>query len=108
MSLDESNQGPFTEGAIDDDGDPALARDRENALLDLAVENVVADLHEVERLRAQELLDLGVTPSLRCRDADISDLSRRFHREEHREVVLPVDEIVHLHQVEAGYAPFAT
>jgi hypothetical protein len=60
---DVPNQRPFAEGAIHDHGDATLAGDRKDALLDLAIEDVVRDLHEVERLRAEELLHLRVTAS---------------------------------------------
>ena len=44
-------QRALAERPVDDDGDAALARQRQDALLDLAVEQVVGDLHEVDRLR---------------------------------------------------------
>jgi hypothetical protein len=47
------------ERPVGDDGDAALARQRQQALLGLAVEQVVGELHEVERLAGHDLLELA-------------------------------------------------
>ena len=52
MPLQLADQRALPERPVDDHGDAALARQRQDALLDLAVEHVVGDLHEVDRLRA--------------------------------------------------------
>ena len=105
VPLDLPDQMPLPEGAIDDHGDAAVTRQRQDARLDLPVEHIVGHLHEVDRLRAHDLLDEIVPPTLRCGDPDVSHLSRRLHGEERPQVLLPGDEIVHLEEVEAGHAP---
>ena len=45
-----SDQLALAERPIDDDGDAALARQRQDAVFDLAIEDVVGDLDEIERL----------------------------------------------------------
>ena len=66
----------LAERAVDDDRDAALARERQDPLLDLAVERVVGDLHEVERLAAHDLLDLAMAAAFRRRDADVAQPAR--------------------------------
>ena len=51
VPLQLPQQVALAERPVGDDGDAALARQRQDALLDVAVEQVVADLHEVDRLR---------------------------------------------------------
>jgi hypothetical protein len=53
----------FAERAVGEHRDAALARQRQDALLDLAIQQVVADLDKVDRLRGQDAFDLGVAPS---------------------------------------------
>src|SRR5688572_13732198 len=79
----------LAERAVDDHGDPALLRQRQDALLDLAVEDVVRHLHEVERVRSHDLLDLAVAASFRRRDAVVADPLLGLHREQHRQLLLP-------------------
>jgi hypothetical protein len=68
---------------------PRLLRERQDALLDLAIDRVVGDLHEVDRLRAHHLFDLGVAPSFRRRDTDVAQPPGALHLEQARQMILP-------------------
>jgi hypothetical protein len=59
------------------DADAAFARKWKDAGFDLAVEEVVGDLHEVERMLAHDTLDVGVTATFRGRNTDITNLAGR-------------------------------
>ncbi len=96
---------PCAEGPVDDHGNAALRRQRQEPVLRLAVDDVVGELHEVERLAAHDLLEEIVPPAFRRGDADIADLSGRLHLEQRLEMRLPGDQIVHLHEIEAGHTP---
>ena len=102
-----AQQRAFAEGPVDDDRDAALLGQRQDALLDLAVEQVVGDLHEVDRLAAHHVLDLGVAPAFRRGDAHVAQPAGGLHLEQRRQVLLPRQQVVHLHQVEARHAPEA-
>lgn len=58
---------------VDDDGHPALGRQRQEPLLRLAVDDVIGELHEVERMRVHDLFEQVVPSSFGRRDADITD-----------------------------------
>src|SRR5262245_57433646 len=88
------DQGSLPERAVDDDPDAAIAREREDAGLDLAVEHVVGDLDEIEPLAAHDLLDLAMAATLRGRDADVAELPGRLHRGERRQVLTPSEKVV--------------
>src|SRR5215203_4399499 len=77
------------EGTIGDDADAPIARKWKDAGLDLAVENVVGDLHEVERMLAHDTLDVGVTATFRGRNTDITNLASRLLLEQGLEVGFP-------------------
>ncbi len=49
-----------------------------------------------------------MTAALRGGDPDVADLARLFHLEEHWKMLLPVDDIVNLHQVETTDVPVPT
>ena len=84
---------------------PRSLRERQQPLFGLAVERVVAELHEVEGMLAHELLELAVPPALRRRDADVAQAALAFHREQRRQVLLPCEQVMNLQQVEARNAP---
>jgi hypothetical protein len=92
-------------GPVRDHRDPAVRGERQQALLRLAVEDVVGELHEVERLGAHDPLQLPVPPAVRRGDADMAHAAGRALLLEHRQMLLPIDQIVHLHQIEAIEAP---
>ena len=102
---DLPDQRPLPERPVDDDRDAAVPRQRKNAILDLAVQHVVGDLDEVDRLARHDLLDLLVAPPLRGRDAHVAQPALRLHGEQGREMLLPRQEVVHLEQVEPPDAP---
>jgi hypothetical protein len=58
-------------------------------MLDLAVEDVVGDLHEVERMLTHDTLDVGVTATFRGRNTDITNRAGRLLIEQHLEVRFP-------------------
>src|SRR5215470_14973369 len=75
VPLDPLDQGALAERPIDDDAHTAVAREREDARLDAAVEDVVGDLDEIERPAAHDLLDLAMAAALRGRDPDVAQLA---------------------------------
>ena len=97
----------FAERPVDDHRDAAIARERQDPLLGLAIDRVVGDLHEVDRLAPHDLLDVAVATTFGRRDADVAKLSRRLHREQRRQVLLPVEQVVDLQQIEAVHLPLA-
>src|SRR5262245_38367478 len=60
MALDLSEQLAFAKWPVNDYADVAVPRDRKDTIFDLAVENVVGDLNEVERLGSHDPLDFAV------------------------------------------------
>src|SRR5215208_2637292 len=77
------------EGTIGDDADTPVARKWKDAGFDLAVEDVIGDLHEVERMLAHDPLDIGATATFRGRNTDITNLAGRLLIEQHLEVRFP-------------------
>ena len=69
---------PAAERPVDDDADAALPRQRQDALLDLAVDDVVGHLHEVDRMARHDPFELVVAAAFRGRDADIADRPSAF------------------------------
>ena len=67
----------FAERPVDDHRHAAVARQRQDAVLHLAIEHVVGDLDEVERLLAHDLLEVAVAAALGRRDPDVADLALR-------------------------------
>ena len=106
-AADPADQRAFLERPVDDDGDAALARQRQDALLDFAVDRVVGDLNEIERLAAHDLLELAVAAAFGSRDADIADLAGGFHGVQRLQMLAPRQQIVDLHQVETRRRPIA-
>src|SRR5262249_8915124 len=68
MALELSEQLAFAKRPINDHADAAVPRQRKDAIFDLAVKNVVGDLHEIERLRPHDPLDFGVPAPFRGGD----------------------------------------
>src|SRR5215207_123758 len=60
---------------VDDDGDASFLSQWENAAFDLAVEDVVSHLHEIDGVGAHDLLDLAVTSTFRSGDTNVAHLS---------------------------------
>jgi hypothetical protein len=57
------------------------------------------------RLRAHQLLELGVPPAFGRGDADVSDAALGLHAQQHRQMRLPGQQVVHLQQRKARHAP---
>ncbi len=107
VAFQRAHQRTLAKRPVGDHRDAAVARERQQPLLGLAVEDVVRQLHEVERMRAHQLLDLAVAPALGRGDADVADPARRLHLEQDRQVLLPGEQVVHLHEIEARHVPVA-
>src|SRR5262249_60953681 len=105
MALYLSEQLAFAKRPINDDTDAAVPRQRKDAIFDLAVENVVGDLNEVERLGSHDPLDVGVPAPFRGGDPYIAEPVGGLHGEQRSQMLLPGEEIVDLQQIEARYAP---
>src|SRR5947208_10223498 len=105
MALDLSEQLAFAKRTISDHSDAAVPRQRKDAIFDLAVENVVGDLNEVERLGAHDPLDFAVPTPFRGGDSYIAEPADRLHREQRPQMLLPGEEIVDLQQIEPRHAP---
>ena len=68
-------QRTLAERAVHDDADAPLLRQRQQALLDIAVQQVVGELHEVDGLRAHDAFDVRMAPALGRGDADVAQPS---------------------------------
>ncbi len=64
VARDRADQVSLAERPVDNDTDPALARQRQNPQLDFAIEHVIGDLHEIQWLARHDLLELAVAPAL--------------------------------------------
>src|SRR5690606_1836472 len=62
VPLEPADERALPEGPVDDDADPPLLRERQDARFDLPVEDVVGDLDEIDPLAAHDALDLGMAP----------------------------------------------
>jgi hypothetical protein len=93
--------------AIGDHGDAPFPRQRQQAIFDLAVGDVVGELHEIDVVFSHDAFGLVVPATVRGGDADVSDLAIGFHVLEYVKVLAPVGEVVDLDQVEAVDAPTA-
>src|SRR6185437_7220518 len=101
-----AEQRALPEGPVHDHRDTAIARERQDALLDFAIHRVVGDLEEIDRLAPHQLLDIAMAAAFRCRNADVTDLSGGLHREQGWQMFLPCEQIVNLHEIESAYLPF--
>src|SRR5919197_2958273 len=108
MALDLSEQLAFAKWAVNDHADAAVPRQRKDTIFDLAVENVVGDLNEVERLGAHDPLDVAVAAPFRGGDPYIAEPPGSLHGEQRPQMLLPGEEIVDLQQIEARHAPEPT
>src|SRR5262245_6094660 len=108
MALELPEQLAFAKRPINDHADAAVARQREDAVFDLAVENVVGDLNEVERLCAHDPFDFAVPAPFRGGDPYIAEPAGGLHGEQRPQMPLPGEEIVDLQQIEARHAPEAS
>src|SRR5258707_4626858 len=105
MALDLSVQLALQKRPVDDHADAAVPRQRKDTIFDLAVENVVGDLNEVERLGAHDPLDLTVPAPFRGGDPYIAEPAGGLHGEQRPQMLLPGEEFVNLQRIEARHAP---
>src|SRR5262249_16421133 len=105
LALQLSEQLAFTKRPIDDHTDAAVPRQRKDAIFDLAVENVVRNLHEIERLRTHDALDFPMPAPFRGGHPYVGEPAGGLHGKQRPQVFLPREEIVDLQQNEARYAP---
>src|SRR5262249_8776672 len=103
--LDAIDELAALERTIADDRDLSFPRERQDVALDLAVDGVVGDLDEVDRLRAHDLLGPAMATALRGRDSDEAELAGLLHAEERLEMLLPGFDVVDLEEIEARDAP---
>src|SRR5262245_15919591 len=89
MALELSKQLAFAKRPINDHADAAVPRQRKDTIFDLAVENVVGDLHEIERQRAHDPLDFAVPAPFRGGDSYIAEPAGSLHGEQGAQVLLP-------------------
>src|SRR5262245_21355651 len=105
MALDLSEQLALAKWPVNDHADAAVPRERKDTIFDLAVENVVGGLTEVERLGSHDPLDFAVPAPFRGGDPHIAEPAGGLHGEQRRRMFLPGEEIVDLQQIEARNAP---
>src|SRR5215475_5531534 len=105
MALKLSEQLAFAKWPVNDHADAAVPRQRQDTIFDLAVENVVGDLNEVERLGAHDPLDFAVAAPFRGGDPYIAEPAGGLHGEQRPQMLLPGEKIVDLQQIEARHAP---
>ena len=96
-----SQQAAPAEGPVDDHRDAAILRQREQPLLGRAVVERVVELDEIQRLGAHHRLELGIGAGRVVRDAEVADAALFLPGAQRRELRLPVDQVVDLHQVDA-------
>src|SRR5262245_41397043 len=105
IALELSEQPAFANRPTNDHADAAVPRQRKDAIFDLAVENVVGHLNEVERPRAHDPLYFAVPAPFRGGNPYIPEPAGGFHGEQRPQMLLPGEEIVDLQQIEARHTP---
>ena len=88
------------EGPVDQHGDAAIRRERQQAPRRRAAVQGVVDLHEVDRLGPHDRFEVRVGGRLVVRDPDVADPPRRLPVAQRRQVGPPVHQVMHLHEVE--------
>jgi hypothetical protein len=96
---DFAQQAPFAERAHDDDPQVQLGGQRENILLDVTLPRIVGNLNRRDPAALHRLAQLGERGRLVVCRADGGDASLVFQLFQHRQILPPVDEIVHLVEV---------
>src|SRR3954451_14108493 len=75
LAADATEQSAATEWPIDDYGNAALLRDRQDTLLRFAFHERVVDLHEVDLLTLKHARDFRLRAGGVVRDADVTHAS---------------------------------
>src|SRR4051812_46853489 len=81
--------------------DALLLGERQQTMRGIANANGVRQLHEIYRLATEDILERLVARWIVVGDADVTHASTGLPFPERRQVRAPVDEIVHLHQIDA-------
>ena len=107
LILEPVGQRALPERPVDDHRDAALRRQRQQPRLRLAVDDVVGELHEIDRLVPHDLFDEIMTAAFGRGDADVTHRARRLHLEQHLQMRLPGEQIVNLNEIELRHTPEA-
>ena len=100
------DQRTAPEGAVDDDRQPALGGEGQEAGFGLAVEHVVGELHGIEGVVAlHDLREAGVAATVGSGDADGAYAAFGLHGAQGFDMALIGKEVVDLHQIEARDSP---
>ena len=86
---------------IGDHRDPALLRQRQNALLHFGFHQRIIDLEEIELLAAHQFFDFAQSSGLVMRDPDVANAALPFPFLQRGELCIHIDQIVHLDQVDS-------
>src|SRR5262249_50434806 len=105
MPLQALEECSLAKRPVDDYRQPPLGRERQKTLLRLPIQHVVAELYEVNGLRAHDLFQEAVKPALRAGDTDVAHASLRFHRLQRLDMGAPVEKVMYLNEVETIDAP---
>src|SRR5207248_6017193 len=89
------------EGPVHEHGDPALAGERKDTTLGLALAERVIDLDDVQRLAPEHTLELVVRARRVVTDAEVPNALRRLPLSERAQMCPPVDQVVDLHEIDA-------
>ncbi len=89
------------EGAVHDHGHAALRRERQDRLLRGAFPDGIIELHEVVVATAQQLLEHLVRAHVVVGDAEVADLPGCLPFPQRPRVRREVEQVVHLHEVDA-------
>ena len=100
VAVDALPQARAAERQIDEHGDAALLREREDLLLGVEIVDGVVDADEVGRLVAHELLERRVLRLERRRRADVAHAPGLLVFLEDRELRRQVGDVVHLDQID--------
>ena len=88
-------------GAVDQGCKAPLTCDRQQALLGIAVADVVTELDEIECLLLQDGFELVVVAPVRGGNADVTNATLLFPFLQCFQLYLSITQIVNLHQVNA-------
>ena len=108
LTLEPVGQRALPERPVDDHGNAALRRQRQQPLLRLAVDDVVGELHEIDRLVPHYLFEKIMAAPFGSGDSNVAHRTSRLHLEKRLQMRLPGEEIVNLNEVELWHTPEAT
>src|SRR6185436_16196260 len=94
-------QATAAERHVDQDRDAALGRQRQQLVLRRAVVERIVELDEIERLLAHDGFELVIGARGIMRDAEVADATVLLPLPKRRKMCLPIEQVVHLHEVDA-------